>query len=232
VKRIIGIMAALAVGAALYGVSQVAAQPGAPALAQPPAHTRLALVNVAKVFQEYDKARFYKAELEKAIQPKKDERERLIKEIQAWKKALQEKPELKKGDPQFNPTEFERYDKGVVNNQRKLEDVERDIRQIVGERSEHQNVLLYKELYEAAQRYATENHFHIVLGYVEPTQGDPFSLINIMRKIQGMDMAGCVTAVYVAPGLDISAGVVDSLNQRYRAAGGVVPATPVSLPKN
>jgi Skp family chaperone for outer membrane proteins len=237
VKRIIGIVAGVAVGAALYGVSLVGAQPGTPApaqapTAQPPAHTRLAFVNVAKVFQEYDKARFYKAELEKAIEPKKSLRDKLVKEIQAWKKAMQENPKLKKGDPQFDPGEHERYDKGILKNQRELEDLERDLRQIVGERSEHQNVLLYKELYEAAQLYAIENHFHIVVGFVEPTQGDPFSLINIMRKIQGMDMAGCVTALYVAPGLDISLGVVNALNQRYRAAGGVVPATPVSLPKN
>jgi Skp family chaperone for outer membrane proteins len=235
VKRTMLVMSAVAVALAAYGASRLSAQ-GTSASGQPPAHTRVAFLNVVKVFQEYDKARFYKAELEEALKPKKAERDKLVKEIEAWKKAMREKPELKKGDPQFNAREYERYEKGIVANQRKLEDLEADVKLVVGQRSEQQNILLYKELYAAAQRYAADNGFHIVVGYVEPTQGDPFSIINIMRKIQGMDMGGCVTALYVAPGLDISAGVVAQLNRDYRAAGGVappmVPATPASLPQN
>lgn len=234
-KRIIVVVTGLAVGAAVYGVSRLGAQPGAQpgAPTQAPAHSRVAFLNVAKVFQEYDKARFYKAELEKVLEPKKNERDKLVTEIKAWKKAMQEEPKLIKGNPKFDPKEYERYDKGVVGHQRRLEDLEHEVKQLVGQRSENQNIVLYKELYTAAQQYAVDHHFHVVVGFVEPTTGDPFSIINIMRKIQGMDMGGCVSALYVAPGLDISAGVVQQMNNHYRAAGGVVvPATPASLPKS
>ena len=102
-----------------------------------------------------------------------------------------------------------------------------------GERSEHQNVQLYKELYDAANKVGGDLKFTLVMAYVEPTQGDPFNLVNIMRKIQGMDMGGSVTALYVAPGLDLSSAILDHLNQTYVAGGGVVvPATPVSQSKN
>jgi outer membrane protein len=233
VKRIMIVVVGAMTAAAIYGGSQLGAQGPAQAPAQPAAEMRVGFINVARVFHEYEKAKFFKSELEKIIEPKKQLRDKLVKEITAWKKDMAEKPELKPGGPKFDAKLYERYEKGVLGNQRQLEDLEKELRQTVGERSEQQNVQLYKELYAAAQRVAGDYKFHLVMAYVEPTQGDPFNLVNIMRKVQGMDMGGSVTALYIAPGLELSSTVIEYLNRDYRAAGGViVPATPVSQPKN
>jgi Skp family chaperone for outer membrane proteins len=232
VKRIMIVVVVATTAAAIYGGSRLGAQ----APAQPAelgAQMRVGFINVARVFHEYEKAKFYKSELEKLIEPKKQLLDKLGKEVTAWKKDMAEKPELKPGGPKYDAKLYERYEKGILANQRQLEDIQKELRQTVGERSEQQNVQLYKELYAAAQRVAADQKFHLVMAYVEPTQGDPFNLVNIMRKVQGMDMGGSVTALYIAPGLELSTTVVEYLNRDYRAAGGViVPATPVSQQKN
>ena len=208
-----------------YVGSRLAAQQG-PAPVQAPAVTRVALINVAKVFQEYEKAKFYKKEIEATVEPKRLLREKLAKEIIAWKTTM--------SDPKFNPAEKERYERGIVNNQRQMEDLDREMRQLLSQKNEQQYLQLYKDLSDAVQRYAAANNFQVVLAYIEPTQGDPFSIMNIMRKVQGMDMGGTVTNMYAAGGLDISTAVVDLMNQNFRAAVGTNPGvTPASFgPKN
>src|SRR5207247_2046959 len=112
VKRTIIVMAVAAVAtAAIWCGSQLDAQ----GPAQAPAHTRVGFVNVARVFQEYKKAVFYKSELEKLIEPKKKERDNLVKEITGWTKEMQENPKLKKGDPQYDDAFYRRYEQGVLN---------------------------------------------------------------------------------------------------------------------
>lgn len=226
-KRILVVAATVALVALMslaYVGSRLSAQAGGQAPQQAPQLTRVAFVNIAKIFQDYEKAKFYKKEMELAIEPKRLLREKLAKEIVHWKTDMSK--------PTFDPKEKERYERGILNNQRQLEDLEREIRQMLGQRNEQQYLQLYKELSDAVGRYALANNIQVVLAYVEPTQGDPFSLMNIMRKVQGMDMSGGMTGMFMASGLDISTAVVDQLNHNYRAAGGAaVPnITPTSFP--
>lgn len=224
-KRFLLIVAAVSAVSTAFVVSRLAAQQGAapvPAPVQAPAVTRVALINVAKVFQEYDKAKFYKDEMQRLAEPKRLLRDKLAKEIISWKQAMT--------DPKFDPAQKERYERGIVNNQRQLEDLDREMRQMLGEKNEQQYVQLYKDVSDAVQRYAQANNFHVVLAYIEPTQGDPFTITNILRKVQGMDMGGTVTGMFMAPGVDISSAVVDLMNQNYRAAAGSPGLTPTTFP--
>jgi Skp family chaperone for outer membrane proteins len=221
VKRFLLIAAAVSAVSTAFVVSRLAAQQGA-APVQAPAVTRVALINIAKVFQEYDKAKFYKDEMQRLAEPKKLLRDKLAKEIISWKQAM--------ADPKFPIEQKERYERGIVNNQRQMEDLDREMRQLLGEKNEQQYVQLYKDVSDAVQRYAQANNFHVVLAYIEPTQGDPFTITNILRKVQGMDMGGTVTGMFMAPGVDISSAVVDLMNQNYRAAAGSPGLTPTTFP--
>src|SRR5687767_14056132 len=81
VKRTIASVTALAVGmaGAFVGWQAYAQQPGAPA--QAPAQTRIAFVNVAFVFQKYDKAKTYKDEMEGQLTPRKVEVDKLKDDV-------------------------------------------------------------------------------------------------------------------------------------------------------
>ncbi len=234
-KKFAVIPAVLASAAAVFVGARLGAQP---VTGQPPADTRLvgtgpgqaqpqtrvAFVNVARVFHDYDKAKFYKTQTEKAIEPKRLSREKLAKEIVLWKQSMT--------DPKFDPKNKDWYNKAIVKNQRDIEDLDREMRHLLNQENEQQFVQLYKELNDAVRHYAQAHNFQVVLAHVEPIQGDPFNIINIVRKLQGMEMGGTVTALHVTGGLDISANIVAALNQSYRAAGGaVVPATPAATPK-
>jgi Skp family chaperone for outer membrane proteins len=221
VKRFVLIAAAVSAVSAAFVVSRLAAQQGA-APVQAPATTRVALINIAKVFQDYEKAKFLKDEMRNMAEPKRLLREKLAKEIIAWKQAMT--------DPKFPQDQKDRYERGIVNNQRQIEDIDREMRQMLGEKNEQQYVQLYKDVSDAVQRYAQANNFHVVLAYIEPTQGDLFSIANILRKVQGMDMGGTVTGMFMAPGVDISSAVVDLMNQNYRAAAGSPGLTPTTFP--
>jgi hypothetical protein len=67
------------------------------------------------------------------------------------------------------------------------------------------------------QLYAAKNNFQVVLAYVEPTTKDPFEIMNIMRKVQGMDMGGGLTSLYSAQGIDITLPVLEGLNAWHRS---------------
>jgi hypothetical protein len=57
---------------------------------------------------------------------------------------------------------------------------------------------------------------------------DPLGIDNIVRKIKGMEATGCVMAMYMAPGLDISGPVATALNQTYTAAGAAATSSSVT----
>ena len=219
-KRTIAWMTASAVGlaAALAGWQAYAQQPGA----QAPAQTRIAFVNVAFVFQKYDKAKTYKDEMESQLKPKKAEIDKLKDDVLKYTDALQKGAGL-------TPQQKESYEKYIVYARRTIEDKTKEMQQMFLKKMEDQTVQIYKEVDAVVRSQAAAQGFHVVLAYAEPIEGDVYSLPNINRKVQGMDLGGGVCPMYFAPGLDISNNVVATLNSQYAARGGR-PATvqPVS----
>ncbi len=217
VKRTWIIVAGLAIWMSAGRASLVQAQTVTPAAAtvSSPAQTRVALVNTVAIFQNYQKAKFYKTEIEKDLEPFRVKGETLRKEIIKWQNDLQ--------DPKFDPKNREQWERGILANKRALEDLDREARKSLGKKQEVQVVQLYREVHEAIKRYASANNYHLVLAYGEPTEQDPFSFANIQRKVGGIEMGGGVNPIFIAPGLDISVAVVDLLNRQY--TGGVQPTS-------
>ena len=177
---------------------------------------RVATVNVGLVFTKYAKAAKFKADMETLLAPHRAEGAKLKKEIIDWSEAMR--------NPSFPAKDKERYESGIRNNQRQLEDLELRVRKVIGSTQEEQIITLYREVSEAVKACAQANGIHVVLGYGEQIEGDVFSFVNINRKMQGMDLSSC-NPLYVAQGVDISQQVADNLNFAFQRAGGVTPVS-------
>jgi Skp family chaperone for outer membrane proteins len=194
------------------GGGRLLAQP-----AQPP--TRVAIINIGLVFTKYEKAKAYKEQMKKLVDPYQLEGEKLKKEILAWTDAMK--------DPKFDPKDKDRYEQGIRGNQRKLEDLELQVRKLVGTSQEEQIINLYKEVNSAIKAYAQTHAIHVVLGYGEQIDGDLYTFPNINRKMQGMDLGSC-NPLYHDAGIDISQQVAETLNAAFRNGGSATGVTPVS----
>jgi Skp family chaperone for outer membrane proteins len=211
VNKTLALVAALATTLGL--ASQVQAQSA----------TKVGFVNIGVVFTKYEKAKAFKSELEGAVKEIKASIDTLGKQIMAWQ------DEMKK--PGFPEKERERYEAGIRNNKRQIEDLQLQAQKKIGKRQEEQLIVIYKEIVGATQGFASANGFHAILAFGDPTdQNDLFNVMNIDRKLKGMDMGG-VVPLFFDRSLDVSEAIVGNLNTAYGRAPTPVQGTQTSLPK-
>jgi Skp family chaperone for outer membrane proteins len=189
------------------------------------AGTKVGVVNVGTVFAKYEKANIFKDELQRTIKPFKDKADKWRKEMIEYQDLIQ------KGD--FKTYKKEDLEKAVLDRKRAMEDMDREVRNLIGKQQEEQLVQLWKEVTAHIRGYGASKGFHMVLGYGDPLKAEELDTFpNINRKMQGMDLGG-VCPLFVGPGLDISEDVVLSLNSAYRQnrpAGSPVSAVPGAIP--
>ena len=173
------------------------------------------VINIDAVFAKYEKAKVYKKELDDMIAPFKSEAEKLKKQITDIQDYLKH--------PKSDPSKKDQYERAVLEYRRKLEDLDRDVRKLIGKKQEDQLVVLYKEVVSATQLAATSNGVTMVFGYGEPFENvgkeDMYSFANISRKMQGMGMG--IVPIWFSDNVDVTDVVVQTLNQRYRSTGGL-----------
>ncbi len=218
-------LAALLVG---LGALVLGSQTGRLEAQQSAAGTRVAVVNVGLVFSKYDKAKFYKSELEQTLKPFKEKGEKIAAEMKTYGVPLQEK---KVTDPKLK----DQYEQYLLKLKRDMEDLDMQAKKLIGKKQEDQIVALYKEVVGAIQAFAQSNGYQLVLGYGQQIEGDVYTFPNINRIMQGMDL-GSTTPLFLAGNVDISQSIIDTLNAHYRSAGnaaapGGVPAIPTSVQK-
>jgi Skp family chaperone for outer membrane proteins len=214
------VAAIAALGAAAYYGTQLGAQQ-TPAAAS--VGTRVGVVNVGTVFTKYAKAVAFKEELQKTIKPYKDKAD-------VWRKQMIEYQDLlQKQD--FAKYKKEDLEKAVKDRKRAMEDMDMEVRNLIGKQQEEQLVQLWKEVTTHIRAYGASKGFHVVMGYGDPMDAKELDTFpNINRKMQGMDLGG-LCPLYVAQGLDISEEVVQSLNAAYqqnRPAAGATGAPPTA----
>jgi Skp family chaperone for outer membrane proteins len=209
VKRKAGLIAAVAaLGVGIYFGSRLWAQQ--PAAAQAPAQTRVAVVNIIQVIKNFHKFKVFNEEMAKLAKPYEDEDKKLLDNIKQWKDAM-EKP----GFPADKRAEGEQ---AVKTFQRQREDNAAKAKQVLSKRNDEQMVQLYHEVEDAVKRFALSNGFHVVMAYDEKPGTETYHPQNIQRKLQGAAGTGCAFLIHSAPGLDITQGVVASLNGAVAAA--------------
>jgi Skp family chaperone for outer membrane proteins len=220
VKRTVALAAGLAaLGVVAYIGSHLSAQ--APATAQAPAQTRIAVINLQYVVKNYAKAKFYQTETEEASKPFVQQEEKLKSAYVQWNNYITDP----KNAPQMTEEKKLEAEKNMTAIKRQIEDNHKEFQKIIGKKQEQQVVQLYKEISEHVKAYAAANGFHLVLSYFEPSNTvDVFSGTNIRRKLEGMSIGATCNPMYAADGMDISGPVVESLNRAYPGTAAAAPA--------
>ena len=112
----------------------------------------------------------------------------------------------------FDQKKKEQYDAGILNNKRKLEDMQRDIQKLIGKKQEDNLVTLWKDVNTGIEAVAKAYGFQIVFGYGDPMEKELMHLFpNINRKMQAMDL-GSTVPLYVHDSVDLSKIITDTLN--------------------
>jgi len=198
----------LVAATAIYAVGQVVSAQAQPAPAA--AGTRIAVVNIEALLQNYKRAQIYKADVEKELQPLKAQAEALKKKI------MERQSELKVGN--FDAVKRKQWEEASNKDMKKLEELEREAALVNNRKVEKELVPIYKEILEAIKAHARSNAIQVVLSYAEDPKIDPFSLASIGRKVSGLESTGFIAPFYIEPAADITAALADVLNQRYNAS--------------
>ena len=223
-KKLIVVAAGFAVVAAgtYLGAHLWAQTPGqTPA----PSQTRVAFVNMMTVIQKYEKAQFFKTEYDAVMKEFREKTEKLNKYM------VEVKEYIGKNAATLKQDERTKFEKGILSAKRQLEDMNLQYGKKFKSMNERQTPQIYKEIEQAVQAYAKSNGFHAVFSHYSFDGDERTSMRNIIRVSQGMQGTGCVMSMYVAPGLDVSEGVADTLNRAYRASGGSTNLKPASFNK-
>jgi Skp family chaperone for outer membrane proteins len=221
VKRNIAVMAAMAaLGIAAYVANQLSAQtPATAPAAAAPSNVKVGLVNLAYVFKGYNKYKTYSDEMEKIrvqYEKKDTDLKKYIKECQDFSQTAK-----------ATQTDRDKMEEYIKTAKRQMEDNANEFKKVAGQKSDQHMVQCYKEIEEGVKRYAAANGFHMICSYSEAlTDADKYSPADIQRKITGPFNSAGVCPLYFVNGIDVSADVVNTLNQMYPAPA----ATPATAP--
>lgn len=167
--------------------------------------SRVGIVNVGSVFQNYQKAKDFKVQLEKVMAPLKKEAEALKEGILNMQARI--------ADPDVEEGEKDKLNRLILDNRRRLEDLQRDVGPMIEKMQKKQVVELFKDLKWTIRQYAEANGFHAVLAYGDVTE-DQDNITNINRIMNGMDV-GSLTPLYIQPEYDATNGITELLNEQY-----------------
>jgi Skp family chaperone for outer membrane proteins len=225
-KAIVAAAGVAVVGALIY-VGSLWAQTSASSVPAKPAaapRTKIALLNLTYVISYYHKYQAYKEEMKGIAKPFEDQ----IKGKQAELEALR-KEATAPGTATARVEELQKQAKAL---QFEMENVSTDAKSKLAKKAEGQMVELYKEVQDAARRYAVSHDFDMVLQYNEPIEKDAYyTAPNVERKMG----AGALIPMHYSNENEISYDVMNALNAAYHPAtpaahtgtpaAGVVPAS-------
>lgn len=188
------------------GQTQAPPSAAAPAAQPTPARTRIALLNLTYVIKNYEKYKHFQNEIKGIVEP-----------FQTKDSTYRHQLEELRKKAETNPSQREEVERQAKDLQRKLEDNSAEAKIRLGKRSDDEMKILFMDVYEAAQRYATSHDFELVLHYNDAvTKEDFLSAQNIARKLN----TGALMPLYWQPSMDISMDVVRMLNYNVSAAPG------------
>lgn len=176
-----------------------------PKPATPAPTTKVAVMNITYVVNNYDKFKTYKEEIKQAVDPfqKKDA------EYKAKGEALAKEAQ----QPTVTPEKREGIEKQLKDLQRQVEDNKVEAQKAVGKRQEQQLYTLYLDVWTVANKVAQARGYDMILTYNDATeQKEAWSAQNIARKMQ----LGALFPIYYNPALDVSADVLQTLNSMVK----------------
>lgn len=218
-KRTIRIVAGVATlsAAVCLGVqlwAQGTAAQTQPANASASRGTKIAVVNLAKVINNYDKWKAFKDEykkeyervFEQKVNPLKGRYESLDKEVK---------------DPKTLQDRKEAATKEMKGLERQIQDIADEAKNILGKKESEQFVQLYREVRDAVASCAKYYSIDIVMHYNDAF--DPKDLDTPQNVARKMGHAGCMP-LYVNAENDLSEVVIKYLNTYYKPQTPITPA--------
>jgi Skp family chaperone for outer membrane proteins len=198
------------------------AQPAAPTGTAPrttPAaapQTRIALLNLTQVIKGYNKYLNFQNDMKGLLKVYETKDTDLRTKLTGYQKDLQK--------PDLAPQQKEQIEKEMKRLQREIEDNGNDAKNVVGKRSDDEMLLLYKEVQDAAQRFAVARNYDLVLTYNDAPHESPeyYAPMTVARRMQ----TAALLPLYAAHGMDISDEVKNALNTAYGPAKPATPAAP------
>ena len=193
--------------AAAIGVGRLWAEDKGKKAAKPAPRTRIALLNLTYVIKNYSKYNEFQEEIKDTVKPFQEKDAELrargaILNAEAQELGLSEEKK-------------ERLETRLKKMKQQMEDNNAEAKKVLGKKTDAEMKILYSDVQEAAQNYATAHNFEMVLHYNDAvTKEDYFSPMNISRKVQ----TSALMPLYAAPGLDISTEIVNWLNLGRNAA--------------
>jgi Skp family chaperone for outer membrane proteins len=217
--RYVTALAALA-GIGLFD-SQASAQnpaPGTPPVSQPqPTRPRIALVNIAKVLREFNKANADGQAITKKRQYYVDQVKPLREKLAALSKAIQATQ---------IPAEKERLQKEALNVNRMIEDLDAEAQRVLGEMTDKTIVDVYSSIKTTINDIAVANNLDLVMCYPDASNPEDEKKPAIAQiKLQTPALIP-----FYHRGMDISDVVVKTLNLRHPAPA-ITPVGGMGTPK-
>lgn len=177
------------------------------AFSQDAGPTRIAVINLGEVFLNYEKAKNSKKELETFLAPYKVASEKLRDEANKLQQVAT--------DPKLDMEAKNAATQKVLVIRRKLEDLDLEVRKLLGKKQEQSLLDLYADVRAAIEKYADAHNLDLVLVYGEPVKKeDAGKFQNLTRKMQAMDQGG-VVPVFIRSRIDITRAVLTRLNEPY-----------------
>jgi Skp family chaperone for outer membrane proteins len=179
-----------------------------------PYRPKIALVNIAKVLKEYDKANAQGKQIA-------DQRQGYLNQVNNYRTQLNEMN--KKLAIATDAAMKDKITKDMTLITRQIEDVDAQAQKNLGEQSNATVVSVYKEIRETITAIAESNGLELVIAYPDASDAkDLDSPVVAQLKLQTPAMMP-----FYHKNIDITAYVVDTLNKRYpvskAATGAVTP---------
>jgi Skp family chaperone for outer membrane proteins len=218
VKRIIQITAGVVTLSAVVclGVKLGAQGTGKEAQTQPAASrgNKVAVINLAKVINNYDKWKAFKDEYKKEYDRVFEDRVKPIRDkYEAYKKQIE--------DPKELPDKKETAGKELKKLERQIQEIAEDAKTILGKKESDEFVQLYREVRDAVAACAKYYGIDVVMHFNDAF--DPKDLDTPQNVARKMGQAGCMP-LYVNPECDLSDVVTGYLNKYNRPASPITPA--------
>jgi Skp family chaperone for outer membrane proteins len=215
-KRIAYIVAGvLALSVGIYVTTKLWAQPP-----QQPQHvqTRIGILNMGYVLKNYHKVENYANEMKDTLRHCDDTVKGINADIEKYTKAA--------NDPQYQAKRDE-YLKAVKQLEREKADKTDEMKKMINEQNDKQMVTIYKEIQDAAARYAMAQGLDLVLTHIDAVNEQDF--LNPMNVMGKMQQRACMP-LYYNKGMDISADIAKTLNAAYDPTRTTPTSAPATHP--
>lgn len=188
----------------------------ASASASPTGGTRIAIMNLTYVINNYVKYQHFKEEMKSTIEPFQKAHESLQQQLEDLRKQAAALPRQAQSE---QGAELEKKGREI---QRKMDDNKAEFQLKMGKRNDEEMRIIYMDIYGAVQGYASSHRYDLVLHYNDAITKDDFlSAQNIARKLN----TGALMPLIAANSLDISQEIVKLLNDSMGAPNGAPQGT-------